>query len=78
MTLEANVVFSEDLAEQLEKKRININVDVDYVSADQDEIVEWVRNELEEMFGCSFNDEDFKIKNLVDLVEDINSLCSDE
>ena len=71
MKIDANVSFSENIAEYLERTSVKIPVDMDYVSADSAEVTEWVRNELEEMFGCSFNDEDFEITNMDEILEEI-------
>ena len=49
---------------------VDINIDADYVSPNAEDVKEYVRNELEEMFGHHFYDEDFDITNLQTLLED--------
>lgn len=72
MKIDARVQFINiDAAKSVGKTYTKIPVDMDYVSADSAEVIEWVRNELEEMFGHSFNDEDFEIVNMDEILEDI-------
>lgn len=71
MKIDARINFSDQMAEKLERSSIRVPVDMDYVSDDSAEMIEWVRNELEEMFGSSFNDEDFEVMNMDEILEDI-------
>ena len=71
MKIDARINFSDQMAEKLERRAIRVPVDMDYVSDDSAEVIEWVRNELEEMFGHSFNDEDFEVMNMDKILEDI-------
>lgn len=71
MKIDARINFSDQMAKKLERSSIRVPVDMDYVSADSAEVIEWVRNELEEMFGHSFNDEDFEVANMDEILEDI-------
>ena len=72
MKIDARVQFINiDVAKSLGKTYTKILVDMDYVSADSSEVTEWVRNELEKMFGHSFSDEDFEIVNMDEILEEL-------
>ena len=66
MKLDANVT----LYNESDTNSVVIAVDADYVSPNASDVKEYVRNELEEMFGHRFDDEDFDITNLETLLED--------
>ena len=71
MKLEANVKLNVSIDGYTEGSIIAINVDADYVSAYEDEIREWIANELAKKFGHSFGDDEFEILNLEDLMDDL-------
>lgn len=72
MKIDAQVHFiNTDAVKSLGKTYTKILVDMDYVSADSSEVTEWVRNELEKMFGHSFNDEDFEIVNMDEILKEL-------
>lgn len=53
---------------------IIVPVDDDYVDADEDSISEYVGNELEDIYGRSFNYRmAYEILNMEDLIDDISS-----
>ena len=78
MKLEAKVEtktpIDETIATSVNKHNntIKVNVDADYVTACEDDIREYVANELAEMFGRSFGDDEFEITNLNELMEDLS------
>lgn len=71
MKIDAKVEFSKEIAEQLDRDFVRVPVDIDYVESDEQDIKSWVANELESMFGRSFMQEDFEVKNMEDIIEDI-------
>ena len=72
MKIDARVQFiSIDAAKSIGKTYTKIPVDMDYVSANSSEVTEWVRNELEKIFGHSFNNEDFEIVNMKEILEEL-------
>lgn len=72
MKIDAKVEFNKEVAEQLDRDFVRVPVDIDYVSPYESDIYEWVGNELGEMFGRSFSDDEFTITNLEEIVEEIN------
>lgn len=71
MKIEADVVFNVPVADYVAGSHIKVNVDADYVEADAVDVANWVQNELYDMFGRSFGDDEFEITNLEDVVEDL-------
>jgi len=71
MKIEARVKFSDKFAKELSIDTARVDVDADYVTPYESDIREYVANELAEIFGCSFGDDEFEITNLEDLIEDI-------
>lgn len=71
MKIEAIVEFSKPLSDCSIGDSIHIDVDTDYVEDNSSSIIEWVRNELESIFGKPFNDEDFTVTNMDEIIDDI-------
>ena len=72
MKIDAKVEFSDEVASQLERSFVRVPVDMDYVEGNEQDITSWIANELEDMFGRSFMQEDFEVKNMEDIIEEIN------
>ena len=72
MKIDAKVEFSDEVASQLERSFVRVPVDMDYVEGNEQDIRSWIANELEDMFGRSFMQEDFEVKNMEDIIEEIN------
>lgn len=72
MKLDAHITFSDTIVDKINCDEITIAIDSDYVSADKDDINEWVINELETQFKIKFMVNDFTITNINDIVEEIN------
>jgi len=72
MKIDARVEFDEATATELFRDYVRVPVDIDYVEADYESVREWVANELETMFGRPFAVEDFKIKNIDEIIDEIN------
>lgn len=72
MKIDAKVKFNKKVAEGLDRDFVRVPVDIDYVSPYESDIYEWVGNELGEMFGRTFGDDEFTITNLEEIVEEIN------
>ena len=72
MKIEADVVFNVPVADYVAGSHIKVNVDADYVEADAVDVANWVQNELYDMFGRSFDDDEFEITNLEDVIEDLS------
>jgi uncharacterized membrane protein len=72
MKIDAKVEFSDEVALQLERSFVRVPVDMDYVEGNEQDIRSWIANELEDMFGRSFMQEDFEVKNMEDIIEEIN------
>jgi hypothetical protein len=72
MKLDAYITFSDTTADKINHDEITIAIDSDYVSADKDDINEWVINELETQFNIKFMINDFTITNIDDIIEEIN------
>lgn len=53
MKIDAKVSFNPEMTELLGRCRATVPVDMDYVKANSESIEEWVKNEIDEMFGCS-------------------------
>ena len=73
MKIDAEVELLKKVADSLglSQTSIVVPVDIDYVSAYEDEIYEWVANELGEMFNRSFGDDEFHIMNLEEIQDEI-------
>ena len=71
MKIDAKVEFKDNVAEELDRSFVRVPVDIDYVEADEDDIISWITDKLENMFGRTFCSEDFKVSNMTELVEEI-------
>ena len=69
MKIEANISFHKPEGDIY---GCDVDVDEDYVEADADSILEYVSNELYEMFGHSFSYDDFEVTNMQDIIDDIS------
>ena len=69
MKIEANVIFRRPEGNIYS---CSVNVDEDYVEADFDSILEYVSNELADMFGHSFDYDDFEVTNMQELIEELS------
>ena len=69
MKIEANVSFHQPEGNVY---GCDVNVDKDYVESNADSILEYVSNELYEMFGHSFDYDDFEVTNIQELIEDLS------
>ena len=69
MKIEANVIFRRPEGNVYS---CSVNVDEDYVEADFDSILEYVSNELADMFGHSFDYDDFEVTNMQELIEELS------
>ena len=69
MKIEANVIFRRPEGNVYS---CSVNVDEDYVEADFDSILEYVSNELSDMFGHSFDYDDFEVTNMQELIEELS------
>lgn len=63
---------------KLYRSFVNVPVDIDYVNADENEIIEWVLNELNsddlsKMLGRPFTKNDINISNMKELIVDIDN-----
>ena len=72
MKIDAKITFNDKAAEELDRSWCRVPVDIDYVSPYESDIREWVADELAEMFGRSFGDDEFEITNMQELVQEIN------
>lgn len=68
MKLEANVSFHKPEGTVY---GCVVNIDKDYVEDNTDSILEYVSNELYEMFGHSFDYDDFEVTNIQELIEEL-------
>lgn len=68
MKIEANVSFHKSEGNVY---GCDINIDKDYVEDNEDSILEYVSNELYEMFGHSFDYDDFEVTNMQALIEEL-------
>lgn len=68
MKLEANVSFHKPEGTVY---GCDVNIDKDYVEDNADSILEYVSNELYEMFGHSFDYDDFEVTNMQELIEEL-------
>lgn len=68
MKIEANVSFHKPEGNTY---GCGVNVDADYVEDNADSILEYVANELYEMFGHSFGYDDFEVTNMQELIDDL-------
>lgn len=71
MKIQAIVEFPRPVGDCEVGDSIHVDVDMDYVTPYESDIREYVANELAEIFGRSFGDDEFEITNLEDLIEDI-------
>ena len=71
MKIDAKIIFSKEVADKLDRSWIRVPVDIDYVEDNAESVYTWVVNELEEMFGCSFMNDDFEITNMNELIEEL-------
>jgi len=49
----------------------DVDIDEDYIEDNADSILEYVSNELYEMFGHSFDYDDFEVTNMQELIEEL-------
>lgn len=74
MKIDAKVWFNSKMAELLGRCFATIPVDMDYVEANSQSIDDWVKNEIDEMFGCNCDahgPEPFVIHNMDEIIEEI-------
>jgi hypothetical protein len=69
--IDAKVKFSPMIEKEFNKSRVLVPVDCEWTEADVDEITDVVRCDLESMFGRKFNNEDFEITNMDELMEEV-------
>lgn len=69
--IDAKVKFSSTIEKELNKSQVLVPVDCEWTEADVDEITAVVRYDLESMFGRRFNNEDFEITNMDELMEEV-------
>ena len=69
MKIEANVSFHKPEAGDV--YGCDVNIDKDYVEDNADSILEYVSDELYEMFGHSFDYDDFEVTNMQELIEEL-------
>ena len=69
--IDAKVKFSPAIEKELNKSQVLIPVDCEWTEADVDEITDVVRYDLESMFDRKFNNEDFEITNMDELMEEV-------
>ena len=50
----------------------DVYIDGDYVEGNADSILEYVSNELADMFGHSFDYDDFEVTNMQELIEELS------
>ena len=72
MTIDVEVEFIAPVASMLETKNATVQVDVDYVDIDdENDVYEYVANELYTIFGRSFSRDEFTVANMEDILEDM-------
>lgn len=71
MKIDAKISFNDNIADELDRNWVRVPVDIDYVEDNEDSVHTWVVNELEDMFGRPFMNEDFEITNMDELIEEI-------
>ena len=71
MKIDAKITFSKEVAEKLDRDYVRVPVDMDYVEDSTNSVYTWVVNELEEMFGRPFMNDDFEITNMHELIEEL-------
>lgn len=71
MKIDAKITFSKEVADKLDRDWIRVPVDMDYVEDNTNSVYTWVVNELEEMFGRPFMNDDFEITNMHELIEEL-------
>ena len=71
MKIDANIEFSEKTAKQLGRDTFKVAVDIDYVEDNVESVYEYVSNELAEKFGGVFFEDEYEIKNLNEIIEEI-------
>ena len=74
MKIDADVEFIAPVASLLETKNATVQVDVDYVDIDENDVYEYVANELYTIFGRSFSRDEFTIANMEDILEDMREM----
>lgn len=74
MKIDAEVEFIAPIASLLETKNTTVQVDVDYVDIDENDIYEYVTNELYTIFGRSFGRDEFTIANMEEILEDMREM----
>lgn len=71
MKIDAKIEFSKEIAKKLDRDWVRVPVDIDYVEDNADAVYTWIVNELEEMFGQPFMNDDFEIMNMHEIIEEI-------
>ena len=72
MKIEANVELSPTKADECGQCFVKVDVDMDYVEANEESVGEWVSSKLEEKFGVSFCPGlDFVVENISDVLEEL-------
>lgn len=74
MKIDAEVEFIAPVASMLETKNATVQVDVDYVDVDENEVYEYIANELYTIFGRSFSRDEFTVANMEDILEDMREM----
>lgn len=74
MTIDVEVEFIAPVASILETKNATVQVDVDYVDVDENEVYEYIANELYTIFGRSFSRDEFTVANMEEILEDMREM----
>lgn len=74
MKIDVEVEFIAPVASMLETKNATVQVDVDYVDVDENEVYEYIANELYTIFGRSFSRDEFTVANMEDILEDMREM----
>ena len=74
MTIDVEVEFIAPVASILKTKNATVQVDVDYVDVDENEVYEYIANELYTIFGRSFSRDEFTVANMEEILEDMREM----
>ena len=74
MKIDAKVSFNPEMTELLGRSCTTVLVDMNYVEANSESIEDWVKDKIDEMFGCNCDAHGpvpFVVSNMDDIIEDI-------
>lgn len=71
MKIDAKVTFKGQLKNDMQVQTTSVPIDLDYVECNEDDVIEWIRQHLENNCHCPVMNEDFTVENMEDIMREL-------